>query len=440
MLSGRTWMIVGVVGAVLVRGASGAGLAGDFELGPRYVDPVNGFSLRPPARAERSREFSLSRLVRWSVRDKKTAAIAWTVTVGKEPGPKDGAAPEAHVKQIVDALGKRGDVKVDSFAPLELAGKKAFYLRTQRGRKTRRWQGEIWIHTDADRFLTLAVNGPLGEADALESALREIASTLRLTDPASLAAARKEGLQRGAALLKTIVTGKLAAAVDRQPRWYLYRRGGKDIGFLHAAEKLGGPGLTVRTFARLTLQGGQVLHLRREMSCSADRGTERWAESVVVRKDGKTVRQMSETGSKRGLAIECKVTADGKTATRNKPVPAVTNAHYLPRAMALLLGRLVDRAQPSAYAFATYTTAANDFDMRTFTVIGPQQVTLGARTVQAVRASDQVAADAEAAALHLDAAGRVLRMRTDTGIVMEQSTRSAVLRRFPDAETLVRGK
>jgi len=56
-----------------------------------------------------------------------------------------------------------------------------------------------------------------------------------------------------------------------------------------------------------------------------------------------------------------------------------------------------------------------------------------------VRAADQVAADAEAAALHLGRDGTLLRMNTDVGVTMERSTRKAVLRRFGDADTLIRG-
>ncbi|HUS90219.1 MAG TPA: hypothetical protein VM695_00170 [Phycisphaerae bacterium] len=442
MLSRRTWMIVFLAGVVPAGAPAGAG--DDFELGPRYVDPVNGFSLRPPAGAERSREFSLNRLVRWSVRDKRSGAIAWTLTVRKEPAPPAGTDVKAYLKKLLDGFKGRADIRVDSARPMELLGKEGFSLRTERGGEHRRWQAEVWVLADADRFLAISVNGALGAKDELDSALREVASTLRLTDPKSLAAARQEGLQRGTALLKGLSAQKLSAAAAAGPRWYLYQRTGRDVGFLYLVEEVGARGsergVTVRTFARLELKDGQVLHLRREMFAPADRASEQWSETAVVWQGGKAVRRMSEEGAKRGAAITCKVDAGGKSTTRQKPVPAATDACYLPRAMAPLLPRLVDLAKPAAYAFATYTTAADDFDMRTFTVIGPEKITLGAKTMEAVRASDQVAADAEAAALHLAPDGTLLRMRTDMGIVMEQATPGAVLRRFPDAEALVRGR
>jgi len=71
-------------------------------------------------------------------------------------------------------------------------------------------------------------------------------------------------------------------------------------------------------------------------------------------------------------------------------------------------------------------------------VVGPETVTLGAQSHEAIRLTDQLAADAEPATLHVQPGGKLLRMRTAGGLTMELSTHSAIRRRYSDADTLVR--
>ena len=431
-----------VAGIILMLAA---GLrAENVALGPRYIDPQHGFSLRPPAGADRNRAYSAHRLVQWSLRDRKTGAIAWTLTVRSEAGPDPGVTLKDFIEAMKGRLGRKEGIRVESILPARVLGKDALYVRAQTGGKTRRWLYELWVLAEPGRFLALSMGGALSMRQKLEAVGREVASTLRLTDPKSLAEARKENLRRGRELLRRVTDEKLASILSAKPRWYLYFRGNRPIGFLHASERIiqrrFAKGLEVRTFARLEITGGQVMQIRRVMFASADRTSESWTETVRIVRDGKVVRTMSESGSVGAGTIVCKVASGGKTATRKKALAGTTAEHYLPRAMALVLPRLADRTRLAAYAFATYTTAANDFDMRTFTMLAPEKITLGARTIEAVRASDQVAADAEAATLHLQADGGLLRMRTGVGIVMEQATRSAVLRRHRDAEKLLHGR
>ena len=442
MAPGRTKSVV--MGAAGVLSAAAGLPADEVKLAPRYIDPQNGFSLRPPAGADRSRTYSPSRLVHWSTRDATTGAVALTLTVRKESGPDAGVTLKAFCEALAARLSRQDDVRVESVVPARLLGKDALYVRMESGQKARRWQYELWVLADPKRFLVLSVNGPLGERDRLESIGRAVAASLQLTDPKSLAALRATNLRRGSDLLKALTAAKLASAVSAEPRWYLYSRAGRDIGFMHVAERMIGrgpaEGLEVRTFARLELKGGQIMHIRRTMFTTADRSAESWTEVVQIRGDGKVTRTMSESGSAAGGTIVCKVTAGGKSNTRKKAFSGPAAEHYLPRALAIVLPRLVDLTQAGAYAFAGYTTAANDFDMRTFTVMGPEKVTIGAKAVDAVLACDQVAADAEAATLHVRDDGVLLRMETAVGIAMELTTRSAVLRRYAGAEALIAGR
>jgi hypothetical protein len=447
------WQRTGIVLLAWVTGASPLAAGAEappaaaeaVELGPRYIDPQNGFSLCPPAEAERSRETAVNRLVRWAMRDEKSGAIAWTLTVRREPPLAAGQTLKDFAEKYQFLLGRQANLRVDGVTVSPLPGRKEMWVRTEMGQQQmRRWQSEVWYPADAERMLVLAVNGPLADKARLEAILREVSGTLELTDAKAQAAARIENLGRGQELLKALTEAKLAASAAGEPRWFLYQRKGRDVGYFYSAAAMvqRGPakGLEARTFARLELRGGEVMNVRRTMFTTPDRLNEQWSESVQVHRGGKAIKSMAEEGTCTGGEVVCKITADGKSTTHRKPVAALTAAHYLPRALGMLLPRLVDLSKPAAYAFAGYTTSADDFDMRTFTVAGPGKITLGAQTVDAVKASDQAAADSEAAMLDLSADGTLLRMRIGGGITMEQSTAAAVTRRFGDAEAMVKGK
>jgi hypothetical protein len=429
--------------AIVALLAAAAQAGADVQLASRHIDPKNGFSLRPPAGTDRRKGFSPSELVMWNWRDPKTGAIAWSFTVRREEAPRKGISLPALINALKTERSAWKDYRLVSVEAAKLQERDALHLRARRGGKALRWEYAVWVRADAARFLSLSITGPLNERDKLEAICRAVAATLRLTDPKAAAEARKENLANGRALLAALTDDKLLPAAGDKPQWFLYRRNDKDIGFMcvrgQAARQGGARGLEVNTAARLALADGQVMIVHRLMFTTADRTKETWAESVEMRRAGRTVRRLSEKGGLAGGTITCKITRGGKSRTRQKALPPVTAQHYLPRATALLLGRLVDLSKPRAYAFATYTTEAHAFDLRTFSVSGPEQITLGARTVQAVRATDQVAADRPPAALWLQADGALLRMRTSGGIIMERSTREAVRRRFPEADSIARG-
>ena len=425
------------VAAVTAASSAPAGAA-DSKLGPRHIDPGNGFSLCPPAGVERDLGVATTRLARWVMRDAKTGAIAWQLTVRKETGDANAVNMAALANQLAAYLRKQPGIRVEKAAEAAVAGKPGVETGIIQGTASKRWQHELWAQRGPGEFLVLSISGTLGLRSEMDELLGLVAGTWQLTDPRQQAELRKENLQRGEDLLAAITPARLAGAIAGEVQWFLYRRGGSDVGFMRVTCKQAGTGqgqgAEVSTLARLSLPNGQSVLINRVMFSSADRSTERWTETAQVLRDDKVVRLMSEAGQCEGGLIACTVTSDGKSATRKKPLAPAMAQSYLPRAFAILLPKLVDLSKPAAYGFASYTTSANDFDLRTFTVIGPATVTAGPQSSQAVEASDQLAADAAPAALELTNDGALLRMSTDAGIVMERSTRSAVLRRFPDAE------
>ncbi len=414
-----------------------AATAAESKLGPRHIDPVNGFSLCPPAGAQRDLGVSTTKLARWVMRDAKTGAIAWQLIVRKATVAGE-VTPAVLANQLGVSLRKQSAVRVEKAAEAAVAGKPGVETAIIHGTTSQRWQHELWAQRGPGEFLVLSISGALGMRGEMDELLGLAAGTLQLTDPREQAELRKENLQRGADLLATITQAKLAKAVAGEAQWFLYRRGESDVGFMRVTCKQAGAGpaqgVEVSTLARLGLPDGQSAVINRVMFSSTSRSTERWTETAQVLRGGKVVRRMSEVGQCEGGLISCTVTSDGKSATRKKALEPAAALSYLPRALAILLPKLVDLSKPAAYGFATYTTSANDFDLRTFTVIGPAAAPAGAQSSPAVEATDQLAADAAPAAMELTSDGSLLRMTTDAGIVMERSTRSAVLRRFPDAE------
>ena len=67
-------------------------------------------------------------------------------------------------------------------------------------------------------------------------------------------------------------------------------------------------------------------------------------------------------------------------------------------------------------------------------MVGPKNITIAGRQVRCIYVTDRAAADAEEAHLWLNSSGELLRMKTAEGLVMETSTETAVLQRFPDEE------
>jgi len=436
MVSGRMNKTACVI---LATGILSAGAwAAEAELGPRHIDPVNGYSLCPPAGAELGRTAVTTRLAKWVMRDARTGAIAWQMIVRKEAGPADGVSLEAFAREVQAGLKKLPDVRVEKAAVTDVLGKPGIETVVIQGTRGQRWQRDLWARTPSGHMLVLSISGALGLRKQMDKLLGQVAGTWQLSDPRKQAEVRKANLQRGQALLESLTQARLTAAITRKDQWFLYRRGDSDMGYMRVREKSArrgkAQGVEITTKAGLSLPEGQSMVIRRVMFAAADRSKESWTETAEVLRAGKVVRRMSEEGTCSGSVIVCKVMSDGKSAQRKKPLEPAMAATYLPRAFALLLGKLTDLSSPGSYGFATYTTAENDFDLRTFTIVGQAKVTLGSKSIQAVRATDQLAADAAPATLDLGPGGSLLRMRTDTGIVMEQSTRSAVLRRYPDAE------
>jgi hypothetical protein len=405
-------------------------------LDKRYIDPLNGFSLRPPADTDRRREYSPTIIVTWSKRDEKTGAIAWSLTVQKATESNRHIELKAYAEALKRKLS--ATYKIESVDLGVLAGKAAIHLRGLAGADARLYQRQAWVMARAGEFLVFAITGPQDAKDQLEKVFDAVMETLQLTDPRKAVEESKENVARGKEVLAGVKDKQLAAAVAAEPQWFLLQLKNEDVGFMVqkevAAKCDGENGYEVRCWVVMQLAKDKPRVLRRMMFTTPDRTFEKWTEKLEIGagRDGAVV---LEEGLKQMEMIVCNITADGKSTPHKKQAP---QEFYLPKVMGVLLPRLLDLSKPTAYAFAAYNGMANNFDMRTFAVVGPETITLGGKKTEAIKASDQSAADAEAATVWLDAKGMLLRMTTPDGLLMEAAPKSLVLQRHAKAEELTR--
>jgi len=428
--------------AVLCLAAcAGALKAGEIKLGRLYIDPIRGFSLRAPADTTRSRSAASQRLVTWVKREKPTAPILWRLSVyaRSDKAFKPGGDLAAYATRLAGRLAKTEAFRVASPRIIEVARARAVNLRGVTAGRIRFWQRRVWIYLRRSQFLEIRISGPTDAQEKLDKIMTDVLKTVELIDPKTAQARRKTALTNGKELLKAFTDKKLAAVIRAKERWFLYRRGSDVIGYMlqtEAAARSGQKsGCRVKTWTVLHTGKQQVIKLRREMFTTADREAESWTESGRFETArGATV--AAERGTKNGAKINCSAEQNSKV-TKNRPANA-PQANYLPHAMAWLIHRMVDLKKPAAYAFATYNGRTGRFNLRTFTVVGPDRIEIGGRKADAVRVTDQLRADAEAADMWLDTDGNLLAMTTADGLTMETASRSSVLRRFGKAAETIK--
>jgi len=406
-------------------------------LGKRYVDPLHGFSLRPPVGTERRRGFSPSKLVSWVRRDSASGAILWTLSVLRATERKKQIELGPYSKALAEKLRREENFKMESLELSPVAGKAAIHLRGLTA-GVKMWQRQVWILARPSQFLIVMISGPETIKGRLDAICRRVLATLQLTDPTKAREIQRKNLARGRGFLSDLNDKKLADAIQAGPTWFLLKHMGRNVGFRRVTEaparREDVDGYLVKMWVMLSLPKTQARLMKHEMFVAGDLGVERWRKRLQIG-SGKTGHVIDEDGLKQNELIVCNVLLDGRVTTRQKKV---RKAIYLPQAAGMLLGRLIDLKTPAAYAFAVYDSERNSLDMRTFTVIGPTTIELGGRRIEAIRATDRPAMDAEAATLYLDARGRLLRMETAEGLVMERSTAGAVRRRFPNADVIIK--
>ena len=424
--------------SLLATASSAVAVAQTVELGKRYMDPAHGFSLRPPLDTVRRRGFSTARLVSWSRQEPKTGAIVWIFSVRQISVTEKDLDLKKFSRELETRLAQEKKFKVESVKIMRVAGKGAIDVRgVSQSVLLRLWERQVWVLAEPGRFLIFVIAGPPSMSENLDKTCSQILATVQLTDPKAAREELKENLARGRDLLASLEDGKLSKAVCKEPQWFLLTVNGKDVGFMHVAESWGRvegkDGLTVKVCVMMQRPKDKRRVLARSMFSTAKGDFERWQERLSVG-TGKTAVVTTEEGLKKSGLIRCSISGGGQTRTRRKDVPKEI---YLPRAIGCQMFRLLDLTKQAKYAFAAYASLENNFDMRTFAVLGKEKIATTRGQMQAVRATDQAAANVEPATLWLSTDGKLLRMKSAEGLVITASVRDSVLRRYPKAETII---
>ncbi len=431
----QTKLVTTVILASIILLIAAGDLQAKVELGRRYIDEMNGFSLRPPLDTERKRDPSTSRLVTWLKRDSKTGAIAWTLSVLRWTSSEKNLDLKAYSKVLARSLRSRENFKVDSTSVSPVGGKGAIHLSGHSSGALRMWQRQAWIYREDGNFLVIEVKGPLGNEIELNKLCQEVLETVELKDPKAAKAQRVDNLARGRELLQSITKEKIKESLITDPQWFLLRMKDKNIGFMLYQEKAatvdGVAGFEV--YSRLMLQFSDdqpKMFKSRKLFSSSDSSYDKWSERQQVG-SGKKALSVGEDGLRQDHMIVCNIANGGQVNTRKKPVPKT--GIYIPRAMIEILPRLIDLDKPASYGFASYTTQFNDYDMLTFSVIGTEKLTFGDKEITVYTSSMQPNPTLEASKFWLTKKGMVLRMESPDGLVLQQATRDEILKVFPDA-------
>ncbi len=441
MTIARTRTIRMLLGAGLMTALLWSPAVGDVELGRRYADPIHGFSLRPPAETERLRQTAQGHLVSWQKRDPQTGAVAWTLSVMEGVDRSERIDMDGYAEVLAEQLRAEDNFKVESKDVKTLSDRPAVDLRGITGGGFRLWQRQVWALAEPHRFLIFVISGPETRKEELNDIHERVMDTLEIVDPEQERERLREALDRGRRGMEDLTPEGLRESVDRvRPRWYMVSVNDEKVGFMWQSvsreqwEETAG--YMVRNALMMQLPDDQPRRMWRQKFVSADRSTENWRQRLEVG-SGEAGGAIIEEGLRQDDRIVTTVSRGTQQNTHDKAIPAHVREIYLPKALGVLLPHLLDLSEPETYGFASYESSADAFEMRTFTVEGPREATIGGEKVRAIRASDQPAADAEPAVLLLDADGHLLRMTTAEGLVMEVTTAAAVTRRFPEANSIV---
>lgn len=254
------------------------------------------------------------------------------------------------------------------------------------------FRGFTVFRPTSDSFCVFELLCPEARADSAQRAYELTVATAVFTNPATLAASRRDAVLTGIAFLSGLTRehyDKAAAAAGSDVRWFRISRpspsgapadaeevgyrtlritpatraqlDGRDdpgrpgptnpsgylveIGARHLERAPGSPGTGGKALTIIDTQGTYFL--------AADRSSEAWAVKTAVREEGQKPALYTETGTRDARAMTVIVNAPGKPARTLRPtVPAEgylnqAEIYMLPRLIAALNARAADAA-PSA--------------------------------------------------------------------------------------------
>ncbi|MCJ7545200.1 MAG: hypothetical protein MUP47_11700, partial [Phycisphaerae bacterium] len=253
------------------------------ELGRRYFNLAEGYSLRPPIDATRVQERVAGRTVTWAAPEPSTGTFVWFLSAARLPTPVTADQLQAFAEQLRNEA-TQSKLTAESCQVIRAAGRPAVDLRGLRTDKKETWTRQVFILAEPSEFLTLTILGPAADRKKLLAIHQAVLDSLEVLDRKALAAQREANLAAGRELLAGLTAEKLSSVLDPEGRWMLILRDGQVVGFSvtrdRPAEVNGRAGVESRVWIRVDQPGGEGQRVEIVSFAAADRTVESWTATL----------------------------------------------------------------------------------------------------------------------------------------------------------------
>lgn len=315
--------------------------------------------------------------------------------------------------------------------------------------------GYTVFHTGPGQFVLFQMDCPVALFPKVRALYELMVASAQFKDPEELGAERAAALLAGNALLQRFNAEDFRGVLDAEPTYYrLYRPNptgdsahDDEVGYQRVRiiagvagdmepEKPEGrrtsadqqPGYIARIEAR-ALSAGAVVDSVSLSFLSADRETELWSITMVVRK-GTSSEQWVETGIRRDDRLTVKTTRQGQEPTTSdwSPLPE----SYLSRVESYLLPRLAAKAQMAGvFGFYTYDSNLAKMTLRRETFGPAGAPSTGGRSPAFIMTS-LASENSKPTTTELDESGRIIKRIHADGQIMEPIEQPALKRLWAD--------
>ena len=426
-----------------------------------YTDKLNGFSILPPETATRNPRKSPGTIAEWFCYNPKTKAVKWTLRVRRVTKVGSETDIESFAQMFAKELGSQENTTITDKKVLEISGQDAIAITGTTvgkvdGKSQKIYFRRLWVRTAFEKvevdmgeskvtlvnseFLLFELVAPLIDRDIADSVWEKVTGSLEILDVEKTLTQLKENSERAKVFLQNLWENKTLTSISSDPSWYLVFVDDKPVGWVmmqgKAVRRNYIDGFELRLCSMRQEPDKQVLLARRQLFVDPKLQAGFWRIYSQVGSGPDSVLS-SEEGLLRGNKIICNIYNGNSLEAREKDVPREVRDILLPKAIGLLFPLLVDVNKQVGYTFAEYSSGKNKFNMRTFTVLGPEWIDIrGSRTL-AVKITDQPYLEADPADLWLGKDGSILRCKAGNSII-ESSTRQQVLGYFPKANLYVK--
>jgi hypothetical protein len=459
--------------ALLLCGVLSPGIAAQQDVPESvkpYVDKLNGFSILPPEGGILNPRKSPQTIVGWLCYDPKTKKIKWSLRVLRITARDSKEGVEAFAQTFAGKLAGQKDTSVVDKKVLKISGHDAVVIsgiKTDEvdGKSTKIYFRRLWVRTAFEKvevdmgkpkkspevsekskvtlvtseFLLFELISPLVNRDIANSIWKKTVSSLKILDVEKTLTNLKENSERAKIFLQNLWENKSLDSISGEPSWYLVFVKDKPVGWVmmqgKAVQRNYIDGFELRLCSMRQEPNKKVLLSRQQLFVDPKLQAGFWSIYSQLGSGPDSVLS-SEEGLLRGDKVVCSISNGNSVEARKKDIPREVREILLPKAIGLLFPRLVDINKQMGYTFAEYSSGKNTFNMRSFTVLGPEWIDIRGKRILAVKATDQPYLEAQPAELWLGKNGRVLRCKSANNII-ESSTQQQVLRYFPKANLYV---